>query len=506
MQKNKIDVQALLHLVKRRKWFIIVPLILASIGGYIRIITLVSEYRSTAIVLINKNFILTDRMSNVLPGVEARDKIKLRDQKETITKQLLSTSLLKQVVEQTGLTPSEAQKERAKKLVASQPKLNPAEATKLVQAISLRTSIEINFPSRGDYIEVSTTSSDPQKAYLVTNALVRVFIENILLEELSHMQGTLEFSQAQMEIYRKQADEAEARLRQFKLNMAVAKGEDVPINPANVAQARNQIAANSVEISNKIKESSDLDRQLGRFASEIRIQQTQMAAEIKASLIEKLADLAKLMISQNWNSGDILRLNSEIATLKDKYANEIENNGARGLRGIYPENAINIAVQKEIVQSEIAFLQAQRKALDRLLSSFNSHSTMLPSQEVTLQKLQADFEKFREMYQIFAEQMRSAQITSAMQKLDKQIRYKIIDPAQLPTEPVNASTNQVILVALIMGLGVGAGFIYLLEFIDQSFKSVDEIENYLGLIVLGTVPRIDFEVQQQGASKKEFSF
>jgi capsular polysaccharide biosynthesis protein len=110
------------------------------------------------------------------------------------------------------------------------------------------------------------------------------------------------------------------------------------------------------------------------------------------------------------------------------------------------------------------------------------------------------------MYQIFSDQVRSAQITSAMQQLDKQIRYRIIDPAQLPTEPVNASTNQVILVAMIMGLGVGAGFIYLLEFIDQSFKSVDEVENYLGLIVLGTVPRIDFEDRAQAVKKGKFSF
>jgi uncharacterized protein involved in exopolysaccharide biosynthesis len=504
MQKNNIDVQALLHLVKRRKWFVIVPLILASIGGYIRIITLVSEYKSTATVLINKNFILTERMSNVLPGVEARDKIKLRDQKETIMKQLLSTSMLKQVVGKTGLIPSEAQKQRARKLIASQPSLSLEDATKSIQAASLRRNIEITFPRRGNYIEVSTTSSDPQKAYLVTKSLVSVFIENVLLDELSHVQGTLEFSQVQMEIYRQQADEAEARLRQFKLNMASTKERDIAINPANVEQVKSLISANSVDISNKIREASDLDRRLGRYASEIRIQQTRMAAEIKASLIEKLADLAKLMISHDWNSGDILRLNSEIAVLKDRYANEIENGSARRVRGIFPENAIRLAVQKEIVQSEITFLQAQRKTLERLLRSFTSHTTKLPAQEITLQKLQADFDKYREIYQIFADQVRSAQITSAMQKLDKEIRYKIIDPAQLPTEPVNASTTQVILVALIMGLGVGAGFIYLLEFIDQSFKSVDEVENYLGLIVLGTVPRIDFDMQQS-ANKKKFT-
>ncbi|MFQ5632263.1 MAG: GumC family protein [bacterium] len=506
MQNSKIDIQALLHLVRRRKWFIIVPLILASVGGYIRIVTLVSEYKSTSTVLLNKNLILTERMSNVLPGVEARDKIKMRDQKETLMKQLLSTSLLKQVVVKTGLKPSGRQLERAKKLVAAQPALGSEDAITTIQAVSLRRNIEVIFPRRGDYIEVSTSSSDPQKAYLVTKHLVDLFIENILIEELSNVTGTLKFSEAQMDIYRQEADAAEAKLRQFKLNMASSSDEEIPINPTNVEQVKKLISANRADISKKVKNSSALDRSLGRYASEIRIRQTRRAAEIKASLIEKLADLAKLMITHNWNSGDILRLRTEISSLKDSFANAIRQNGARELHGLFPENAIETAVQKEIIQSEITFLQAQQKTLGRLLESYTSHSTKLPGQEVTLQKLQADFEKYREMYQIFADQVRSAQITSAMQKFDKQIRYRIIDPAQLPTEPVNASTNQVILVALIMGIGIGAGFIYLLEFIDQSFKSVDEVENYLGLIVLGTVPRIDFDDRAQAAKKKTFSF
>lgn len=130
----------------------------------------------------------------------------------------------------------------------------------------------------------------------------------------------------------------------------------------------------------------------------------------------------------------------------------------------------------------------------------------MPAYEVTAQKLQADFDKYLEMYQIFADQVRSAQITGAMQEVNRQIRYRVIDPAQLPTKPVNASTNQVILVSLIMGLGVGAGFIYLLEFIDQSFKSVDEVENYLGLVVLGTVPKVEFVDKAQTAKKNNFSF
>ncbi|MCA9743963.1 MAG: hypothetical protein H6695_11765 [Deferribacteres bacterium] len=506
MQKNNIDVQALLHLVKRRKWFIIIPLILASIGGYIRIITLVSEYKSTATVVINKNYVLTNNMGDVLPGVEARDKIKMRDHKETFMKQLLSTNLLKKVVERAGFEPSNSQKERAKKLVAAQPSLSLEEAARTIQAASLRSDIEVIFPNRGTYIEVSTTSRDPQEAYLVTKYLVELFIEDVMLEEQENVQGTLRFSEEQMKIFKQEADQAEERLRNFRQSVAAANDNVVPISPANIEQVQSLVSTNSVELSKKIKESSELDQQLGRYGSEVHIQQTQRFAEIKASLIEKLTDLAKLMISLNWNSGDILRLKSEIADLREAMANEVEKYGARHLRGLVPGNIVDLAVQKEIVKAEITFLQAQQKTLSRLRRSYSSNNNTMPAYEVTAQKLQADFDKYLEMYQIFADQVRSAQITGAMQEVNRQIRYRVIDPAQLPTKPVNASTNQVILVSLIMGLGVGAGFIYLLEFIDQSFKSVDEVENYLGLVVLGTVPKVEFVDKAQTAKKNNFSF
>lgn len=502
---KKIDVHALLHLLKRRKWFVIVPLILASIGGYIRIITLVSEYKSTATILIGRNWTLTQNMSNVLPGIEARDKVKMRDRKETLTKQLLSNVLLSKVVEKAGLKPSKSQIDRARKLVEAQPALSMEEAIRSIQAASLKKKIEIIFPRRGDYIEVSAVSADPEKAYLVTKHLVAAFIDDMLLQELSNVQGTLEFSQSQLKIYRKKMNQAEMKLRRFKQNMAAAKGDDVPINPTNVEHVKSLIASNAVEISNKIKNASEIDRQLGRLATEIRIRRTNRSTQIRALLIEKIADLAKLMVSKSWSSGDILRLNSEIASLKEKLRDEIQKNGAIGLRGHFRDGAIELAVQKEVVQADIALLQAQQRTLMRLMDAYNSHSKTLPIQEVTLQKLQADYEKSRELYQTFSEQVRSAQITGAMQELDKQIRYRIIDPAQLPTEPVTASTNQVILVALLMGLGIGAGFIYLLEFIDQSFKSVDDVEDYLGLIVLGTVPKIDFNERAAMAKKQKFS-
>lgn len=68
------------------------------------------------------------------------------------------------------------------------------------------------------------------------------------------------------------------------------------------------------------------------------------------------------MISLNWNSGDILRLKSEIADLREAMANEVEKYGARHLRGLVPGNIVDLAVQKEIVKAEITFCKRSKNA------------------------------------------------------------------------------------------------------------------------------------------------
>ncbi len=502
MQDSKIDVQAILHLLKRRKWFLIIPLILACIGGYIRIITLVSEYKATVTIMLGKKSFMTSDLKNQLPGVTEREKMKLRDEKETITKHIKSNVLLTQVVEKLGLDPSAVQEEKAKKLVAAQEDISIEQARNTVLAASIRGSVEVEFPRRGDYIEVSCTSKDPEKAYLVAKTLADVFIEDNLVTEQYGVRSVEDFSNEQLEIYRDKLEYAEERLRAYQRSInANAPSKQLTVSPTSVGQIKGVISSYNVDISEKVQEMSELEALLGRDASEIRVKLSDRASSMRNSLIEKVTDLSELAVSHKWDQGDVLRLNGEIKDLKESLENEIRRSGVRHLQGVFQSSAINAAARREILGFEIDLLQRQVSTLNRFVNAYNATTNQMPVHEVTLQKYQMEVDKNRQMYQTFLDQVRSAQIRTAMQALDKDLRFRIIDPAQLPTEPINASTNQVIIISLLLGLGLGGGFIYTLEFIDQSFKSVEEVENYLGLVVLGTVPKIDFE-ERMGKSKK----
>lgn len=75
----------------------------------------------------------------------------------------------------------------------------------------------------------------------------------------------------------------------------------------------------------------------------------------------------------------------------------------------------------------------------------------------------------------------------------------VIDEANMPRLPVKPNKRMNVAVAGLLGLMLGVGFIVLLEFVDHTFKKPDEVERYLGLNVVGTIPK--FRGGKRGKSK-----
>lgn len=75
-------------------------------------------------------------------------------------------------------------------------------------------------------------------------------------------------------------------------------------------------------------------------------------------------------------------------------------------------------------------------------------------------------------------------------KIVKVDNVEIIDTAQLPREPVKADVNKKLLVALIIGLVAASGIIFVLEELDDTIKTAEDVERIFGLKVLGTIPTL----------------
>lgn len=501
MQKANFDIRQILQIVRRRKWFLILPIIVAAGVAYFRVKTTIPVYQSTASILLGQNTFITESMSRVLPGVEQQNRQRVWNRRHTIIKQLYSKQLLSKVIDRIGLEPSEKLVQRATDLQVEYPNMALADIIRTLQINSLSKKIIVDIPRRGEYFEVGAKSTDPEKAYLIAKTLADIFIEEDLLQELSGVRETLQFSSEQLKLYKRKLDEAEKKLRDFKRQSTNQSSDKLPVNSENLSQVSALIASISANMSEKLDELNAIETELGSLTSEIRLLKTSKAATLKAELIEKISQRAELMITFPWNSREVLKLNQDIAGLIDQLVDEIRQNSARGLEGRFGQRDIDLAVRREAVLNEIDLLRKQKSTLNRLVELYKSQQSDMPAYELTLQKLQAEVQKNREIYLTFREQVQSMQIREAMQRSESQILYKILDPAQIPVIPINADLKQVILITLLFGIGVGVGSIYLLEYFDNSFKSVEDLESHLGLVVLGTVPKIDFAEQRSNGRR-----
>ena len=65
---------------------------------------------------------------------------------------------------------------------------------------------------------------------------------------------------------------------------------------------------------------------------------------------------------------------------------------------------------------------------------------------------------------------------------------QVIQKPQLPEHPVSPNKKLNILIAFVLGLMVGVGIVLLLEYLDNTFKSREELEKTLDLPIIGAIP------------------
>ena len=115
---------------------------------------------------------------------------------------------------------------------------------------------------------------------------------------------------------------------------------------------------------------------------------------------------------------------------------------------------------------------------------------------------QASAAGFQSKYRLFdnaqrrlelQEQIRDALETRIKQELITlevpMLMVELVETAERPIRPVKPNFILNILLAIVVGLMLGVGLAYFIEYMDTSIKTVDDVERYLGLPVLGVVPQ-----------------
>lgn len=68
---------------------------------------------------------------------------------------------------------------------------------------------------------------------------------------------------------------------------------------------------------------------------------------------------------------------------------------------------------------------------------------------------------------------------------------QVMDYAPIPKNPVSPNKKLNVAIAFILGLMISFGIIFLQEYLDNTIKTEEDVEKYLGLPVIGIIPQND---------------
>ena len=113
-----------------------------------------------------------------------------------------------------------------------------------------------------------------------------------------------------------------------------------------------------------------------------------------------------------------------------------------------------------------------------------------PKREQELLSLNRDYQNIKESYDSLLARKLESDISVNMEKKQKGEQFRILDAANLPQKPSEPDMKKLFILVIGAGLGLGGGLIFLLEYMDSSFRKPEEIDALLELPVLCTIPRL----------------
>ncbi|WP_319586615.1 Wzz/FepE/Etk N-terminal domain-containing protein [uncultured Desulfobulbus sp.] len=375
-----------------------------------------------------------------------------------------------------------------------------------------KKDIDIKPAPQGDIFSVTYNGTDPEKVVKVTNALASLFIEENLKYREERATETSKYTENELAMSKKVLDVKEEVMRDYKLKNFNEMPEQ---RQSNLAQLQALIVQNQ-GIQDSIQE---LERTKVLAQEQIgmhqRMASMRMSSEVPtggvATSRQPETDAERLVRLRGYLNGLLLKYTEnhpEVLRTK-QLIDQLEKKGGTGQ--VTPGRAAGSVPSRESLAAsmEIQRLQIQLKEIDVNIKQLREEQTAIPAQIAKYQRwieaapvreaewnaLTRDYTELRRNYDQLVAQNLQAQSAENLERNQKGSKFKIVDSARLPVKPFSPNFLKILLVALAAGFALGVGPIFILDFIDTSFKDVGELEEYIGVPVICAIPFIEKEAE-----------
>lgn len=339
-----------------------------------------------------------------------------------------------------------------------------------------------------EILKVKVTAYTPEEAREVADTLVNTFNNRLTVLARSEQSTVRQFIGDRLKDSKVELEKAEADLQRYKTEQRITD-PDIETKALVDALANiNKLAAeNAVALAAAQGKLANAKQQLaaekpGFIADNPLIQQ------YKTKLAELEVSLVGLTQKYTEKHPQVMATRAAIQETEHKLAvetNRIINAEAPSMNPIHQ----GILQSQIMSEAQIAASTAQQSAINQIIQAGAQDLSTLPVKEQGLAKVMRDAAVAREIYIMLAKRHEEARISEVMQPTDVQV----VDVATLPDEPIKPKKVLNIVIAAIVGFFAGIGTALVLEYMNKSIRTAEDVQQYLDLPVLGNIPHFDSE-------------
>jgi uncharacterized protein involved in exopolysaccharide biosynthesis len=471
----QLDVRTYLAIVRRRSFYLIVPIVVLFAGACLLAYRLPPVYEATAKILVESQ--------EIRPELAASTVVSSPSQRlEIIQQRLLTRDNLLSIAHKFDLYPLDRQKLSPTDLIdriqsATDIELLDLEAEAAVerekksgtkQDSSTRPQRHSNDPQALGFT-VSFDYSDPEIASKVANEFVDHILQQNLEARTNTATWTRKFFDQQVADYNKRLSDLEAQIVDFKKKHEATLPDTLNYRQSTLSQLQSQAAA-----------------------IDLQINQLKVVAQQQKQTLSDQLDLAKRQLSDTEDERNSVVDLAKKGFFPDNKVREFDRKIA-GLQADVQRITSEIATHEDDVGEngrQIVELQSRRTELTKRIAELADGILKTPEVETEYEALTRNYGALQQEMKDAEAKMASANMGEQLEQDRQSERFEVIEQASVPYEPIKPNRRKIILTGGLGGVAIGVGIAAVLEMLNRSVRSSADLERLLQLRPISVIPYV----------------
>ena len=474
-----------LDVLRRRKWVVVGALVFALTAAWVTCLVMPKVYKSTTVIVIEQQKIPENYVKGIVSGQP-------QDRLATIQQFILSRTLLKRVIEQFHLIPSGEEAGNTDGVIDGMRK-----------NISITTTRDTTF-------SLSFKHGDPVIAQKVTATLASSFIEETIRVREQLVQSANEFLESELEKAKAELESREKAISEFKRDNMGELPQQMEANLRALDRLQLQLLNHNEALASRNDRLAMIEKAIkeyetnGIFSPEVNASTGKRDAGARSMRFRELQQqLAKLQASYKETYPDVVYLKEELRKLEampeDPMVEPLQPQSRKTVDPYLRE----LQRQRDELKLELDALKDKAVRVTKEIKEYELRVERAPAQEQRLQVLMRDYDNMQKNYQTLVDKKLNARVSENLERRQKGEQFRIIDPANLPSNPDSPDQVKIMVIGLLLGCGAGVGSAFGLEHFARVFRRSEDVESLLGLPVLAMIP--DIKLAYESISGKRIS-